>query len=354
MKATPYTEPATLYARHTIGIDSSVRDALTALNMLSGDSLTLFVIGPNGEPEGSVTDGDIRRALIAGVALEEGVARIMHRNMLAVKPGDDVARVIAEGHRRHIEMLPVVRDNRIAEILDLRKIKTSLPVEAVLMAGGRGERLRPLTDTVPKPLLEVGGKAIIDYNIDELEACGVENIYVTVNYRAEQIEAHFDARRGRAHIECVREPKRLGTMGSLALVPGLEADNILMMNSDLLTTLSFEAMYLHHLESGADLTMAGVPYNVSVPFALMTLDNGFVTGLQEKPTYNYFANGGVYLMKRSLLQRLTPGEYTDAPDFITDLIADGGRVACHPVDGTWIDIGSPSDYRYANELMKRR
>lgn len=339
--------------KHFIDTGATVRDAIKSLNALSGESMTLFAVS-GGRLAGTVTDGDIRRGLVAGGSLEDSVESVMHREFLAARPGEDLALAIAEGRRRNIALLPLLEDGKIVEILDLRKLKTSLPIDAVLMAGGRGERLRPLTESTPKPLLPVGGKAIIDYNVDELEACGVEKIFVTVNYLAEQIEAHFSNRGGRCTVECVREPRRLGTMGSLALVEGLTHDNVLMMNSDLLTTIDFEALYLHHVRSGADLTMAAVPYNVSVPFALMRLENDRVRGLVEKPTYNYFANAGVYLMKRGLLGRLEKGEYMDAPDFVARLIEEGGEVSSYPIEGTWIDIGSPNDYKYANELMSRR
>lgn len=336
---------------HTISIKASVRDALRHLNDLSGSSMTLFVIDEARKLQGTVTDGDIRRALIAGTGLDDTVDKAMHRDFLAASPGDDLSIIIAEGRRRNIGLLPVIENGVISEILDLHKLRTALPIDAVLMAGGRGERLRPLTEHTPKPLLPVGGKAIIDYNVDELEACGVNRIFVTVNYLAEQIEDHFSRRQGRAIVECIREPRRLGTMGSMALVEGLTAENVLMMNSDLLTTLDFEELYLHHIRSGADLTIAAVPYNVSVPYALMRMEAGRVKGLVEKPTYNYFANAGVYIMKRSMLSRLAKGEYMDAPDFISNLIADGGEVGYYPIEGTWIDIGSPDDYRYAKELM---
>lgn len=340
--------------KHFISTEATIRKALEALNALSGESMTLFALDSCRRLRGTVTDGDIRRALISGAALDDSVEAVMHREYLHAVPGGNLGPAIAEGRRRGISLLPVVADGMVVEILDLRTLRTSLPIDAVLMAGGRGERLRPLTETTPKPLLPVGGKAIIDYNVDELEACGVDRIFVTVNYLAEQIEEHFRDRRGRTTVSCVREPRRLGTMGSLSLIEGLSRDNVLMMNSDLLTTIDFEAFYNHHERSGADLTMASVPYNVSVPYALMRLDNERVTGLVEKPTYNYFANAGVYLMKRELLGRLARGEYMDAPDFVSALIADGGDVGCYPIEGTWIDIGSPNDYKYANELMNRR
>lgn len=224
------------------------------------------------------------------------------------------------------------------------------------MAGGRGERLRPLTLSIPKPLLAVGGKPIIDRNIEMLEEYGVRNIFVTVNYLHNKIEEHFRIRNAKetdnhADVTCVLEPKRLGTLGSLALVEGLRHDNILVMNSDLLTNLDFEKMWRTHTESGAHLTMGAVPYTVSVPFAIMRTKGSEVTGLEEKPTYNYFINGGVYMMRRELLERITKGEYLDAPNFIESLIADGLNVECFPIEGRWIDIGSPDDYRAANELL---
>ena len=340
--------------RHIISTEASVKEALKALNSLSGDSMTLFAVDSQGRLGGSVTDGDIRRALIRGVKVDDPVKKAMHRKFLAASPGDDMCRLIAEGRKRNLGLLPVLKEGRIVELINLKCVKTMLPIDAVLMAGGRGERLRPLTLKTPKPLLPVGGKPIIDYNIDELEHCGVERIFVTTNYMAEKIEKYLSQRSGRAAVQCVREPKRLGTMGSLSLIDDIRSENVLMMNSDLLTDIDFEALYTHHVSHKSDLTIAGVPYTVSVPYALMRIKGGRVKSLEEKPTYNYFANGGVYIIKKKLIDRLEKGEYMDAPDFISTLISSGGKVGCYPVEGTWIDIGTPDDYRYANELMERR
>lgn len=338
--------------RHGIDASDSVREALRRLNDLSGDCMTLFALRDD-ILVGTVTDGDIRRALIGGVCLDDQVEKVMHRHFMAVGHDDDRYRLVAEARARHIELLPVVENGHVTDILDLRTMRTALPIDAVLMAGGKGERLRPLTLDKPKPLLEVGGKPIIDYNIDELAANGVSNIFVTVNYLKEQIIEHF-SHRDKPHVRCVTEPKRLGTMGSLALVDGLTHDNVLVMNSDLLTSLNFESMFLQHVREGADLTMAAVPYTVSIPFAILHTDGLNIKGLEEKPTFNYFANAGVYILRRSLIEGIRPGEYLDAPDFVESLIADGRKVQYYPVNGTWIDIGSPDDYRYANELMNNK
>lgn len=343
------------YSRHIISTEASVKEALAAINALSGESMTLFAIDLGNHLVGTVTDGDIRRALLRGVALTDPVSKAMHRKFLAIHPKDNVLSRMAEGRKRKLSLLPLLdKEGHILEILDLRTVKTMLPIDAVLMAGGKGERLRPLTLKTPKPLLPVGGKPIIDYNLEELERCGVKRIFITTNYLADKIEKYIAKRKGIATVECVREPRRLGTMGSLALIDGLQSENVLMMNSDLLTSINFEAMYLHHISNKCDLTMAGVPYTVSVPYALMRIKNGRVKGLEEKPTYNYFANAGVYILKRRLIEKVTKGEFLDAPDFISSLIDAGGKVGCYPIEGTWIDIGSPNDYRYANELMERR
>ena len=343
-----------LLSRHSISPTVSVRETMKRLNDLSGESMTLFVMDGHRKILGSVTDGDIRRALIAGSPLDAPVSEVMNASFLFAAPEDDLSVKMAKARKKHIDLLPVIRNGVVEDVVDLRVMRTHIPVEAVMMAGGRGERLRPLTDTIPKPLLPVDGRPIIDYNIQELEACGVKKIHVTVNYLASRIVDHFRNREGLATVNCVQEPKRLGTLGSLAYIDDIESEDVIVMNSDLLTSVDFEALYLHHRRSGADFTIAAVPYNVSVPFAIMHLSDGRVTSIEEKPTFNYFANGGVYIMKSELVRSISKGEYLDAPDFILRLIAEGRHVGCFHIKGTWIDIGSPDDYRMACELMARR
>lgn len=338
--------------KHSVSSRSTLREALAALNVLSGGAMTLFVVDPSGAVVGSVTDGDIRRALVAGASLSEPVEVAAHRGFLALRPGDDKFSVFAEARRRGVRLLPVLdADDCLQDVVDLQLTKTSLPIEAVLMAGGKGERLRPLTLDCPKPLLKVGRKVIIDYNVDELLSVGASHIYVTVNYLKEQLISHFDNPRFAGKVSCVPEPQRMGTIGSLSLLPPLTQPTLLVMNSDLLTTLDFEALYLHHRSSGNDLTMAVVPYTVSVPFSIVRSEGDRVVGLTEKPTFNYFAGAGVYIMRSELVSRIKPDEYLDAPDFILKLIADGFKVGQFPIVGRWIDIGSPDDYRYACEIM---
>ena len=338
---------------HLISAQADLVCALKAINNLSGHSRTLFVQDADGAVTGSVTDGDIRRAILRGNGLSESVTVAMNANFMSIdRQNPKCHDIVREARRKGIDLLPVLdSERRLTDILDLSKVKAMLPLDAVLMAGGRGERLRPLTLTTPKPLLKVGPKAIIDYNIEALEANGISNIFVTVNYLHEQIEEHFNQRQNIAEIRCILEPKRLGTLGSVTLIDSLSHDNVLVMNSDLLTNLDFAEMFDHHITTEADITVAAVPYTVSVPYAIMRGNGTRVTAIEEKPTFNYYANGGVYIIKRSLIDALTPGEYLDTPDFITQTIRNGGHVEYFPINGRWIDIGSPDDYRYADDLM---
>lgn len=339
---------------HLIKAGATLRDAFGRLNRLSGGNMTLFVVDTERKLVGSLTDGDLRRAVIGGDSLEAAVENACKKDCMRILADADRYSGVGRARKAGIKLLPEVNERgEIIRLLDLCTLKSSLPLDAVLMAGGKGERLRPLTLDCPKPLLKVGDKAIIDYNIDELRANGIDNIFVTVNYLKEQIIEHFEDSRFEGKVKCIAEPKRLGTMGSLALVEGLKADNLIVMNSDLLTTVDFEKMYLQHIESGAEITMGVIPYSVSVPFAIIRNEGRRITGLTEKPTYNYFANGGVYMMRRELAESIPAGEYLDAPDLVDQIIARGGLAEYFPIEGTWIDIGSPDDYRYANELMRR-
>ena len=339
--------------KHGISPDATIREAMRRINELSGDSMTLFAI-QDDIIKGSITDGDIRRAIIEGGELSDKISSVMNKKFLSATSSNDLSLKMAEGRKRHIELLPVIEDGKLKDFIDLRITHACLPLEAVMMAGGRGERLRPLTDDLPKPLLPVAGKPIIDYNIEELEACGIKKIHVTVNYLGDLIKSHFANRKGRAVINCITEPMRLGTFGSLAFVEGIDTEDIIVMNSDLLSVIDFESMYLHHKKTSADFTIAAVPYAVSIPFAIMRMQGQRVKALEEKPTYNYFANGGVYIMKSELIGMIPKGEYLDAPDFIMNLIEDKRNVGSFHIEGTWVDIGSPDDYRLANELVSRK
>lgn len=336
-----------------ITTDASIKEALSRISSLQGLPLTLFVTDSKGELVGTLTDGDIRRGLLRGASLLQSVSEVMHRQYLYLEHGRESAPIFKQAHQKGIAVLPMIDERRqIVDIIDLRHQSALLPMDAVLMAGGRGIRLRPLTDTTPKPLLPIAGRPIIDYNVEALRRCGINNIFVTVNYLRTLIEEHFSAEDRPDRVVCVPEPAPLGTFGSVGLVRGLKHDHVLVMNSDLLTNISFEKMYEHHLQSGAALTMAVTTYTVSVPYAIVRTQGDRVKDFSEKPTYNFFANAGIYIVNRELLSSVNGTERIDATDFIDSLLASGQKVSYFPIDGTWIDIGSPDDYAMACSSIK--
>lgn len=323
------------------------------LNELSGGVMTLFTVDDSGAMTGSVTDGDIRRALLRGVSVNDPVKVAANVDYKALAAEDDNVERLRSFRRGGVRLIPRLDERgRIVEIIDTTVTQSRLPLSAILMAGGKGERLRPLTLKTPKPLLEIGGKPIIDYNIESLARAGIKDISVTVNYLAEMLEEHFAEPVAGVSVKCVREDRPLGTIGSAALVNLPAEGNTIVMNSDLLTTISFEDMYLHHKANNAMITIAAVPYNVSVPYAILSTESELVTDLQEKPSYSYYANAGIYIISNELLAALPLNCRTDATDLIQDAIEAGHRVSYFPISGTWIDIGSPVDFAHACELMK--
>lgn len=332
---------------------ATIYDALSALERLSKTAQVLYVLNENNVVEGTLTDGDIRRGLIEHYSLSDSVRKIMHSDFKYLVEGYFDIRNIKRLRTNGYYHLPIVDgDKRFKGELDLTRIRSVLPLDAVIMAGGKGERLRPLTLTTPKPLLPVGNKAIIDHNVDRLISYGVEHISVTVNYLAEQLEEHYKEPHEGVQVECVREPKFLGTMGAVRLVKEFHNDVVLVMNSDLFTDIDLEDMYLHFIENKADMSIAAVPYTVSIPFGICDLDGRDVKGIVEKPTYNYYANAGIYMLRREVLDTIPENEYYNATDLIDALLQKNSKVIRYPLKGTWIDIGSMSEYQKAQDLAK--
>lgn len=340
--------------KYIISGDKTLLDALVQISSIKKGPLVLFVVDEYNRMIGTLTDGDSRRAIIAGASVNDKAEKVMHRDFNFIRI-DDIQNVKKIRHQKEMlmKLVPVLdADNHIVDMINFEKCKTRLPIDAVLMAGGKGERLRPLTEKTPKPLLLVGEKAIIDHNVDRLISYGVRHISVTVNYLGEQIEEHFRTPRGDVKIEIVREPNYLGTIGSLRFVEKYINDTVLVMNSDLFTNIEYEEFYLHFKEHNADMSVAAVPYTVSVPYGIFDLDGREIQGLIEKPTYNYYANAGIYLIKKEVINEIPKDTFFNATDLIAKLISEGKRVIRFPLNGTWIDIGNPQEYQKANELVK--
>lgn len=339
--------------RYIIQQTESIREALVSLNQITSETQSLLVVDEDQKLVGTLTDGDIRRGLIKGAELSDSVSTIMHKDFKYILESEFDVALVRKIRGKKILFIPVLDEEyHIVEVLNLKMMKSSLPIDAVLMAGGKGERLRPLTEKIPKPLVKVGDKCIIDYNIDNLIAFGVKHINVTVNYLGEQLEEHFVEPRNGVQVRTFREPKFLGTIGSIKFVDTFHNDNILVMNSDLFTDIDFEDFFLHFREHDADMSVAAVPYNVSIPFGILDLDGRNIKGLLEKPKYNYYANAGIYLFKKSALAEIPDDTFFNATDLIEKLISLGKNVIRYPLKGTWIDIGQHADLAKAMDLVK--
>lgn len=340
--------------KYIINQDKTLIEALKQINDLVTGPLVLFAIDSENRMVGTITDGDVRRSLINGAQLTDAISSVMNCHFNYVSDGeDDIVRSLHRQRELKMKLVPILdADKRINNIVNLEDCITKLPIDAVLMAGGKGERLRPLTEKTPKPLIKVGDKCIIDYNIDRLIKYGVEHINVTVNYLKEQIEVHFKEPRNGVQVQTVREPKFLGTIGSIRFVEEFQNDTILVMNSDLFTNIDFEDFYLHFKEHDAMMSVASIPYNVSIPLGILDLDGRNVKGLIEKPKYNYYANGGIYLIKKEALQYIPEDVMFHSTDLIEALITAGKTVIRYPLNGTWIDIGQHADLAKAQDLVK--
>lgn len=339
---------------NVINSKCTIYDALCKMNSINrGESLTLFVVDEDKTILGTITDGDIRRAIVHGAELNDNVSDVANKNFKFIIKEEFEVKKLQEYRNSFIELLPVVnQEMKMVDVIDLKNFKSHLPVDAVLMAGGKGERLRPLTEKTPKPLLKVGDKCIIDHNIDRLISYGINHINVTVNYLREQIEEHYAEPRNGVQVRTFREPKFLGTIGSIKFVDTFYSDTILVMNSDLFTNIDYEDFFLHFQSHDAEMSVAAVPYNVSIPYGILDLNGREIKGLIEKPKYNYYANAGIYLIKKSALAEIPDGEFFNATDLIEKLIAEGKKVIRYPLNGTWIDIGNPQEYERAKEFVK--
>lgn len=337
--------------------DSSIIEALEKLNKLNNlneiSQLILFVTNDNNSIIGSLTDGDIRRSLVTDGNLNVKVNDVCNRNYNFEYESSDFMN-LSLYRNKEIKTLPILdKQNRLLRIIDLKKTKAVLPIECMIMAGGRGQRLSPLTNEIPKPMLLLGGKPIIEYNIDKLISYGVKKIYISVKYLGQQIIDYFgDGSKKGIKIEYIWEEKALGTAGALSLVKNFNSDHILMMNSDLFTDINFEKLYLKIINNQAEMVVATIPYSVNVPYAIMETENQLVNGFKEKPKHTYYANAGIYLFKKEIIRRIPKNSFYNATDLMESVINNSGKLIHNPITGYWVDIGQPDDYKKAKEIIK--
>lgn len=307
---------------------------------------------------GTLTDGDIRRCLLVGGTLETPVVQAMKADPLIAQVGSSDSHLVAMMQSRKVIAIPLV--NALREFVRIAHIGDLNPDNGlgerrcgfgagVIMAGGEGLRLRPLTKDIPKPLIEVGGVPLIERLARRLVKAGVPRIFVAVNYLGHLIKEHFGKADLGVPISYLREETKLGTAGALSLLPEL-SDPVVVLNGDILTTSDIGSLYTFHEEHDADLTVAAVDYRIQIPYGVIRAKGSFLEAIEEKPSQRFFCNAGIYALSPETLGMVKPG-FCDMPNLINDCLAAGKRVTVFPVHEYWTDVGTPSDLERAREVF---
>jgi dTDP-glucose pyrophosphorylase len=306
---------------------------------------------------GTITDGDVRRAILAGTDLETPVAALLERKAGSAYPApitapaeSDRESVLRLMRERSVRQIPLVdAEQRVVDLVTIDQLLPQVdePVQAVIMAGGFGKRLLPLTEHMPKPMLPLGGRPLLERTIEQLRQAGIHRVNITTHYLAEKIVAHFgDGREFGVQLTYVAEDRPLGTAGALGLLDQPD-EPLLVLNGDILTRVDFRAMLAYHREHQADLTVGVRQYEVRIPYGVVESDGPLVRQIHEKPLHRFLVNAGIYLLEPSVYAYIPTGERFDMPDLIAALLRHQRPVVSFPIVEYWLDIGQHADYEQA-------
>jgi len=339
----------------SISISDPIRTAIRCIDKNScGIAL---VIDDSGHLLGTITDGDIRRAILAGQSLDAPVHDFLKRKSeLSPQPpvtapvGTDPQDLLKLMNEQSVRQVPLLDEkDRVADLVIMDDVMTiNRPLlEAVIMAGGKGARLRPLTEELPKPMLPVGGRPLMERIVKQLQQAGIRQINVMTHYKPEKIIEHFgDGRKYGVELSYVNEDLPLGTGGALGLLtPPRETQ--LVINGDILTQVDFKAMLTFHQDNKADMTVAVSHYGIMVPYGVVECEGAQIRSLKEKPQLGFFVNAGIYLLEPSVYKLIPNGQYFNMTDLIRWLLDAGQTVVSFPIREYWLDIGKHSDYMKA-------
>lgn len=310
-----------------------------------------LVVDDDNRLLGVVTDGDVRRALLRNLPLSTPVAEIMKRNPRTAPATIDQAGALGLMRALGVSQLPLVDDQ--GRVVDLQTMSGLLrrrrrTNRVVLMAGGMGVRLRPLTEKIPKPMLPIGGKPLLQTILEAFIEQGFYRFSISLNYMGDVISGHFgDGAKWGVDIEYLREDRRMGTAGSLALLTERPEEPFLVMNGDILTAVDFKQMLQFHLENQAIATMGLRDHEVQVPYGVITVDGHRLTAIVEKPVEHFFINAGIYVLDPTVLDLIPPETCYDMPELFQTLMADSRRTVAFPIREYWLDIGHPRDLERA-------
>lgn len=331
--------------------------AIDAVRLIDSTRMQIaLVVDPAGRLVGTVTDGDVRRALIAGTTLSSPVREIMFRNPTTAPPEADREALLGIMQTKVLRQIPIVDAHGVVvgleSMMDLLA-REELPNAVVLMAGGRGQRLRPLTDLCPKPLLRIGDKPILEIILENFVSQGFRRFFISINYLAEKVVEHFgDGSRFGVSITYLREDQPMGTAGALTLLPQMDLP-FLVMNGDLLTKVNFAHLLEFHAAQQAVATMCVRPYTSQIPYGVVHVDEHKLVRIEEKPTQTVFVNAGIYALSPQALSRIPKGQAFDMPALFEALMAEQAATLAFPVREYWIDIGRVGDYEQAQTDYSR-
>jgi len=338
------------YQQSLIAPHNTITQAVEAIN-LGGIRLAL-VVNDEQHLVGLITDGDIRRALLAHKDFSSPVAHVMNNNPLVVQEGTSTAEMLAIMREHSILHLPIVdADGKLIAVETFERLsnyKAAKTTPIFLMAGGFGTRLRPLTNTIPKVMLKVGSRPILETIMLGFIEHGFSEFYISVFYLGDQIRAHFgDGSKWGVNIYYVEEEQPLGTGGALSLLPEHINEPIIMMNGDLLTNVNFNSLLNFHVDKKASATMCVREYSMEVPYGVIESNDLQITSIVEKPKQHFFVNAGIYVLSPEVFKSIPKLHRKDMPDLFNDLIAKEQNVMMFPVHEYWLDIGRLGDFEQA-------
>ncbi len=330
---------------------ASLREAIAVLTR--GAKQIGLVVDGEGRLAGVLTDGDLRRAFLRGLTLVSKVDEAMNRHPLTAPPGIPASEALSLMRGRGLRHLPLVDSRRqLVGLLRQEELLEPPPLAtcAVIMAGGEGKRLRPLTDATPKPLLSVGGKPILEILIERLRQSGVRDVVLALHHKSEMIQDRLgDGERLGVRVTYIVEPEPRGTMGALTLLPDRPTAPFFVLNSDILTKCDFRAMWQHHTaQSGSMMTVGVSLHQVDLPYGEFTLRNGRVMTVEEKPRKEYPINAGIYVVSPAAIDVIPHDRYFDATDLIRAVLDAGAPVAAYLIREYWLDVGRHFDLEKAN------
>ncbi len=330
---------------------STIKEALQIID--SGAMKIALVIDKDEKLLGTLTDGDIRRGLLNNLSLDDSIESVIFKTPTVCNVEDTKEDILKVAIERKIYQVPIIdNEGRLVGIEEMDELlKPSVKMnKVVLMVGGLGTRLRPLTENIPKPMLKVGNKPILETIILNFKKYGFTNIILSVSYKSEIIEEYFkDGREFGVNIEYIHENKRMGTAGALSLIRGKLNEPFFVMNGDLLTNINFEHMMEYHLSNKAIATMGVREYDFQVPYGVVNVDGENILSIEEKPVHSFFVSGGVYVLDSKVLGFIPNDEFYDMPTLFEKVIENKMKSVSFPIREYWLDIGRLEEFEKAND-----